>query len=100
MTLFYFQDHIKWQQASYDAIPLERMKRKKYHDEDQQLPAFDNGDSASNVSNFIIDLGKSASDKLASQDGGRRFQGISLNKNLSWITAIGNDYAYEDVYLR
>src|SRR5690349_12809897 len=25
---------------------------------------------------------------------------MSINDNVSWITALGNDYAYEDVYVR
>ena len=28
------------------------------------------------------------------------FKGMSLNEHLSWITALGNDYAYEDIYVR
>ncbi|MBC7570438.1 MAG: SIS domain-containing protein [Spirosoma sp.] len=105
MTLPYFQQYIKRQQAVYEAIPLKQVEHiinliKKCRDEDRQLFAFGNGGSASNVSHFITDLGKSASDKLVSQDGGKRFRCMSLNENLSWITAIGNDYAYEDIYLR
>ncbi len=105
MTLPYFQNYIRRQQAVYEAIPLEQVERiinliKKCRTEDRQLFAFGNGGSASNVSHFITDLGKSASDKLEGQDNGTRFRCMSLNENLSWITAIGNDYAYEDVYLR
>lgn len=25
---------------------------------------------------------------------------VSLNENVSWLTAIGNDYSYEDIYVR
>jgi D-sedoheptulose 7-phosphate isomerase len=63
--------------------------------EDRQIFVFGNGGSASNSSHFITDLGKCSSDVTY-----RRFRCLSLNENLSWITAIGNDYAYEDVYLR
>lgn len=31
---------------------------------------------------------------------GKRFHILSLNDNTAWMTALGNDYAYEDVYLR
>jgi D-sedoheptulose 7-phosphate isomerase len=31
---------------------------------------------------------------------GRRFRCLSLNESISWITALGNDYAYEDVYMQ
>jgi D-sedoheptulose 7-phosphate isomerase len=57
--------------------------------------AFGNGGSASNASHFATDLGKGSSDKL-----GKRFRVLSLTDNISWITALGNDYSYEDVYLR
>ena len=36
-----------------------------------------------------------APDKL-----GKRFRVLSLNDNVSWMTALGNDYAYEDVFVR
>ncbi|MFM9080991.1 MAG: SIS domain-containing protein, partial [Opitutaceae bacterium] len=51
--------------------------------------------SASNASHFATDLGKGSSDKL-----GKRFRVLSLNDNVSWMTAIGNDYSYEDVFVR
>jgi D-sedoheptulose 7-phosphate isomerase len=43
----------------------------------------------------VTDLGKGASDKLS-----KRFRCLSLNDNVSWITALGNDYSYEDVFVR
>src|SRR5436305_90656 len=63
--------------------------------EDRQIFVFGNGGSAANASHFITDLGKGASDKI-----GRRFRCLSLNDNVSWLTALGNDYAYEDVFVR
>lgn len=100
MTQAYFQTYLDRQKATYDAIPIDRVEHiinliKKCWEEDRQLFAFGNGGSASNVSHFITDLGKSASDKM-----GKRFRCLSLNENVSWLTALGNDYAYEDVYLR
>ena len=88
------------QKAAMDAIPADAVARligklRTLLAEDRQLFAFGNGGSASNVSHFVTDLGKGASDKL-----GRRFRCMSLNDNVSWMTALGNDYAYEDVYLR
>src|SRR5206468_10603937 len=63
--------------------------------EDRQIFVFGNGGSAANASHFATDLGKGASDKL-----GKRFRVLSLNDNASWMTALGNDYAYEDVFVR
>jgi D-sedoheptulose 7-phosphate isomerase len=73
---------------------LLRTFQKALHD-DCQIFVFGNGGSGTNASHFVTDLGKSASDKTY-----RRFRCLSLSDNISWITAIGNDYAYEDVFLR
>ncbi|MBK8094088.1 MAG: SIS domain-containing protein [Verrucomicrobiaceae bacterium] len=64
-------------------------------DEKRQIFVFGNGGSAANASHFVTDLGKGASDAL-----GKRFRVLSLNDNVSWMTAIGNDYAYEDTFSR
>jgi D-sedoheptulose 7-phosphate isomerase len=63
--------------------------------EDRQVFACGNGGSAANASHFATDLGKSSSDAI-----GKCFRVISLNDNVPWLTAIGNDYAYEDTYVR
>ena len=62
---------------------------------DHQIFVMGNGGSAANASHFATDLGKGASDKL-----GARFRVLSLNDNVSWLTALGNDFSYEDVYVR
>ncbi len=62
---------------------------------DAQIFVLGNGGSACNASHFVTDLGKSASDAM-----GRRFRVFGLSDNVAWITAIGNDYAYEDIFVR
>ena len=64
-------------------------------DRGAQIFAFGNGGSAANASHFATDLGKGASDVSPT-----RFRVLSLNDNSAWMTAIGNDYSFEDVYLR
>jgi len=54
-----------------------------------------NGGSAANASHFVTDLGKNSSEAM-----GTPFRILSLNDNTPWITAIGNDYAYADVFVR
>jgi D-sedoheptulose 7-phosphate isomerase len=99
------------QKAAIDAIPADAVARlverlRVVLREDRQLFCFGNGGSAANASHFITDLGKGSSDKLAGHAaagpaaGRRRFRCMSLNDNVSWMTALGNDYAYDDVYLR
>lgn len=63
--------------------------------EDRQIFAAGNGGSAANASHFAVDLGKGSSDKL-----GRRFRILSLTDNVAWMTALGNDYSYDDIFVR
>ena len=62
---------------------------------DAQVFAIGNGGSAANASHFAVDLGKGASDVLP-----RRFRVLSLTDNLPWITALGNDYSYDEIFSR
>ena len=92
--------YLQQQKAALDSIPLETVARlvdrfRAALAEDRQVFVFGNGGSAANASHFVTDLGKGSSDKV-----GRRFRCLSINDNVSWITALGNDYAYEDVYVR
>ena len=94
----WISDYIKQQKTALDSIPVEAVAEiinvfKEALAQDRQIFIFGNGGSASNASHFITDLGKGASDKL-----GSRFRCLSLNDNISWITALGNDYSYEDVF--
>ena len=96
----YLNQYIEQQKAAVDSIPVEKVEKlirifQQALKEDRQIFVFGNGGNASNASHFITDLGKSSSDHAY-----RRFRCVSLNDNVSWITAIGNDYAYEDVFLR
>src|SRR5664279_3673168 len=92
-------DYIKAQKAAHDSIPVKavaqfiEMLRVALH-EDRQIFVFGNGGSAANASHFATDLGKSASDKV-----GKRFRVRSLNDNVSWLLALGNDYSFEDVFV-
>lgn len=62
--------------------------------EDKQIFVFGNGGSAATSSHFVTDLGKGASDQL-----NKRFRCMSLNDNTAWMTALGNDCSFEDVFL-
>ena len=68
---------------------------KTAHAADAQIFVAGNGGSAANASHFAVDLGKGASDKL-----GRRFRVMSLCDNTAWITALGNDYHYDEIFVR
>src|SRR6266540_4315964 len=93
-------DYLTAQQAALDSIPIDAVAQiieqfRAALQEDRQIFVFGNGGSAANASHFATDLGKGSSDKL-----GKRFRVVSLNDNVSWMTALGNDYSYEDVFVR
>jgi D-sedoheptulose 7-phosphate isomerase len=88
------------QKETLDSIPVDAVdalvqRFQQALREDRQIFVFGNGGSAANASHFATDLGKGASDRL-----NRRFRVLSLNDNVSWMTALGNDYAYEDLFVR
>jgi D-sedoheptulose 7-phosphate isomerase len=53
-----------------------------------------NGGSASTASHMMNDLSK-----MTSLEGARRFRAIALTDNMPYITAIGNDLEYADVFI-
>lgn len=96
----WISDYLKAQKSALDSIAIPAVEQlikvlRQALQEDRQIFVFGNGGSAANASHFVTDLGKGASDKI-----GRRFRCLSLNDNVSWMTALGNDYAYEDIFVR
>src|SRR5215213_8420983 len=96
----YLSQYLKAHKEALDLIPLDKVSRLidlfvKAWKEDRKIFVFGNGGSAANASHFVTDLGKGSSDKI-----GRRFRCLSLNDNVSWMTALGNDYAYEEIFVR
>jgi len=99
MKTQWISDYVKAQKAAHDSIPVDGMTQliEKLRDalkEDRQIFVFGNGGSAANASHFATDLGKGSSDKV-----GKRFRVVSLNDNVSWMTALANDYSYEDLFV-
>ena len=97
----WIQSYVAEQKRALDSIDLDQVGKiatllKEAGEAGRRIFVFGNGGSAANASHFATDLGKGASDAL----DGKRFQVLSLNDNASWMTAIGNDYAYEDVFWR
>ncbi len=95
----WIKDYVKAQKAAFDSVPADAVARliellRDALKADAQVFCFGNGGSAMNSSHFATDLGKGASDKL-----GKRFRVLSLNDNVSWMTALANDYSYEDVFV-
>jgi D-sedoheptulose 7-phosphate isomerase len=95
----WISDYLQAQKAAFASIPVEAVAQlieqlRRALAEDRHIFVFGNGGSAANASHFATDLGKGASDKL-----GRRFRVLALNDNVSWMTALANDYSYEDIFV-
>lgn len=96
----WIENYLAAQHRAVDSIPIDAVTRvldlvRNAVREDRQVFCIGNGGSASNASHFATDLGKSASDAI-----GRRIRVLSLTDNVPWITALGNDYAYEEIFVR
>lgn len=96
----FLTEYIAQQKKTLDTIPLDQVSEivrlfKIALDNDKQIFVFGNGGSAANASHFITDLGKGSSDKTY-----KRFRCLSLNDNTAWMTALGNDYSYDEVFVR
>jgi len=96
----WIKSYIEAQKAALDSIPTKKVADcvgvlQKAWAEEKNIFVFGNGGSAANASHFATDLGKGSSDIMS-----KRFKVLSLNDNVSWMTAIGNDYAYEDIFKR
>lgn len=95
----WISNYLRGQKAAHDSIPVDAVaeligRLRSALQENRQIFVFGNGGSAANCSHFATDLGKGASDKM-----GKRFRVLSLNDNVSWMTALANDYAYEDIFV-
>lgn len=96
----YLLQYLKAHKETLNLIPLEKVSDvihlfTKAWKEDRKIFVFGNGGSAANASHFVTDLGKGASDALS-----KPFRCLSINDNTPWMTAIGNDYHFADIFLR
>ena len=96
----YIKSYITKQKEVRDNLPFNKVAEvikifKQALDEGRQIFVFGNGGSAANASHFVTDLGKGSSDKTY-----KRFRCLSLNDNTSWMTALGNDYSYDEIFVR
>ncbi len=96
----FVNDYLNAQEKTQRLIPKEKVADlidifTKAWKEDRRIFVTGNGGSAANASHFVTDLGKSASDAM-----GKPFKCVSLHDNTPWITAISNDYAYDQIFTR
>lgn len=96
----YFTDYLKGFKKVIDSISATEVNDlfgqiKEAIDAEKQIFVFGNGGSAMSMSHFATDMVKGATDAL-----GKKVKVISLNDNAGLITAIGNDYSFDDVFVR
>ncbi len=96
----WIENYLTTQKAALDSIPAEAVAElvtvlHEAHQQDRRIFVIGNGGSAANASHFATDLGKGSSDKLT-----KRFRVMSLTDNTPWITALGNDDSYADIFRR
>jgi glucokinase len=62
---------------------------------DKTIFVIGNGGNAASASHLATDIGKGASDATH-----RRIRIVSLGDNSPWLTALANDYAYDEIFTR
>jgi len=100
MSIEFIRGYLDELDATLRALPHEQIAGiidaiRDVRDRDAQLFVVGNGGSAATASHFAVDLGKGAS-----LNAERRFRVLSLTDNVPWITALGNDLSYEDVFVQ
>jgi D-sedoheptulose 7-phosphate isomerase len=97
----YFNSYIYNLKSTLDEIDfsaVEKVVRRlmKARQNDKQIFIIGNGGSASTASHFACDLGKGTVDYDAS--GFKRFRVMSLADNMAFISAVGNDISYDEIF--
>jgi len=96
----FLTQYMKAHKETLDSIPLNQVEELirlfiKAWKKGYKIFVFGNGGSGTNSSHFVTDLGKGASDVLP-----KPFRCLSINDNTPWMTAIGNDYQFSEVFSR
>ncbi len=90
----YIEEHIKViQSLDQEAIAYLIKIVRDVRDQDGQIFIIGNGGSAACSSHLAVDLGKGAS-----LNKKKRFRVFSPVDNIPWLTAIGNDLSYDDIF--
>ena len=92
--------YVELQKAALDRLPLAEVDRvirllRETNAAGRRIFVCGNGGNAANAAHFATDLGKGSSLAMP-----RPFKVLSMADNVSWMTAIGNDYSFEEVFVR
>lgn len=74
------------------AKAVEILRQAWFHD--KQVFIMGNGGSAGTANHFVCDFGKNA----VQTPGKRRFRVLSVCDNIEKVTALGNDFSFEDIF--
>jgi D-sedoheptulose 7-phosphate isomerase len=96
----WIDDYLAAQCRAVMSLPVERIESvialiRRAGAEGRRIFVCGNGGNAANAAHFATDLGKGASAVVE-----RPFKVLSLADNVAWMTAIGNDYSFDDVFTR
>jgi len=99
-TVHWIRDYVAAQNRALDAVPAEAIASavdliRQAGIDGRRIFICGNGGSAANASHFSTDLGKTASAVVP-----HPFKVMSLTDNVAWMTAIGNDFSFDDVFVR
>jgi D-sedoheptulose 7-phosphate isomerase len=93
-------NYVAQQKAAIDRLPLAEVERiirllRDANAAGRRIFVCGNGGNAANAAHFATDLGKGSSLAMP-----RPFKVLSMADNVAWMTAIGNDYSFEEVFVR
>jgi D-sedoheptulose 7-phosphate isomerase len=99
-TPAWISDYLERQRATLTHLPIPAIARwierlREAAGREATIFVAGNGGNAASAAHFATDLGKGASDVHAA-----RFRVVCLADNVAWLTALGNDYDYSDVFVR
>jgi len=99
-TLDWIADYVTAQDRAIRSVPAAEIAAaievvKKAGREGRRIFVCGNGGNAANAAHFTTDLGKNASAAAP-----RPFKVLCIADNTAWMTAIGNDFTFDDVFVR
>lgn len=99
-TDHWLKNYVARQSEVLNALPFAEISAfirvlREAAENDRNIFVIGNGGNAASGAHFATDLGKGASDVYA-----KRFRVMSLADNGPWMTALGNDYSYDEVFTR
>jgi len=101
-----YLDHLRSELTQVDRVGVRRLAELVYQAWEQEkfVFLFGNGGSATTASHLAEDLGKNCLNEAAldcrSRARHRRLKVMSLTDNTGWLTALGNDLGYEQIFVQ